>query len=323
MLLLVHSRDTHLSVNSVAFSPDGKQIVSGSSDNSIRVWDAVSGDVVVGPLKGHTDSVWSVAFSPDGKQIVSGSYDNSIQVWDAVSGDVVVGPLKGHTDSVYSVAFSPDGKQIVSGSSDNSIRVWDAVSGDVVVGPLKGHTDSVLSVAFSPDGKQIVSGSSRQLHSSVGCCEWRCCCWPTQGTHIFSLVCGLLTRWQADCVRVIRQLHSSVGCCEWRCCCWPTQGTHIFSLVCGLLTRWQADCVRVIRQLHSSVGPICRLKLTLVTLNMVTYGSNVNLSNNPLRLSCVSTYIHNIAFMYITVYASHIYGCYYAHLIKHSRDTIV
>jgi WD40 repeat protein len=71
---IIHVFEGHTSsVWSVAFSPDGKQIVSGSSDNSIRVWDAVSGDVVVGPLKGHTSSVLSVAFSPDGKQIVSGS----------------------------------------------------------------------------------------------------------------------------------------------------------------------------------------------------------------------------------------------------------
>jgi len=110
-------------VNSVAFSKDGKHIVSGSDDQTIRVWDAETGEVVVGPLKGHTNWVNSVAFSQDGKHIVSGSSDHTIRVWDAETGEVVVGPLKGHTDWVNSVAFSQDGKHIVSGSSDKTIRV--------------------------------------------------------------------------------------------------------------------------------------------------------------------------------------------------------
>jgi len=70
-------------ITSVAFSPGGKQIVSGSWDKSIRVWDAETGEMVSGPFEGHTDGVRSVAFSPDGKRIVSGSEDKSIHVWDA------------------------------------------------------------------------------------------------------------------------------------------------------------------------------------------------------------------------------------------------
>jgi WD40 repeat protein len=146
------------SVNSVAFSPDGKHVVSGSSEKTICVWDA-TGHVISGPLEGHTHWVSSVAFSPDGKHIVSDFGDRTICVWDAVTGKVVSGPLQGHTGWVNSVAFSPDGKHIVSGSTDRTIYVWDAVTGEVVSGPLKGHTSTVSSVAFSPDGKHIVSGS--------------------------------------------------------------------------------------------------------------------------------------------------------------------
>ncbi|KAN0107633.1 hypothetical protein V8E52_009952, partial [Russula decolorans] len=127
-------------VLSVAFSQDGKHIVSGSKDETIRVWDADTGDVVSGPFKGHTGSVFSVAFSQDGKHIVSGSFDRTIRVWDADTGDVVSGSFIGHTGSVFSVAFSQDGKRIVSGSEDNTIRVWDADTGDVVSGSFKGHT---------------------------------------------------------------------------------------------------------------------------------------------------------------------------------------
>ncbi len=152
-------------VHSVAFSPDGKRIVSGGGlgDNTLKVWDADKGTEVLS-LKGHTDEVWSVAFSPDGKRIVSGggSLFNrgtpyEIKVWDADKG-TEVRTLKRHTDAVTSVAFSPDGKRIVSGSTDNTLRVWDADKG-TEVRTLKGHTAPVSSVAFSPDGKRIFSGS--------------------------------------------------------------------------------------------------------------------------------------------------------------------
>ncbi|KAJ6487440.1 WD40 repeat-like protein [Mycena vitilis] len=146
-------------VMSVAFSSDGKHIVSGSDDTTIRIWDAESGEQLGGPLVGHTDSVQSVAFSPDGKHIVSGSADRSVRIWDAESGEQLGGPLEGHTDWVMSVAFSPDGKHIASGSGDRSVRIWDAESGEQLGGPLEGHKGGVRSVAFSPDGKHIVSGS--------------------------------------------------------------------------------------------------------------------------------------------------------------------
>ena len=87
----------HSSVMAVAVSPDGKQIVSGSYDKSVRVWDASTGDEL-NVLKGHRDLVRSVAFSPDGKQIVSGSYDQSVCVWDASTGELKM--LMGHTDLV-------------------------------------------------------------------------------------------------------------------------------------------------------------------------------------------------------------------------------
>ncbi|KAG4427607.1 hypothetical protein IFR05_016910, partial [Cadophora sp. M221] len=144
------------SVSSVAFSPDDKQVVSGSHDGTIRLWDAATGEPLQ-TLEGHTGSVFSVAFSPDGKQVVSSSYDKTVRLWDTATG-APLQTLEGHTDWVYSAAFSPDGKQVVSGSGDEMVRLWDAAT-RAPLQTLEGHTDSAFSVAFSPDGKQVVSGS--------------------------------------------------------------------------------------------------------------------------------------------------------------------
>ncbi|KAH8645897.1 beta transducin-like protein HET-D2Y [Tricladium varicosporioides] len=144
------------SVWSVAFSPDGKRVVSGSRDETVRLWDAVTG-AALQTLEGHSDSVSSVAFSPDGKRVVSGSHDRTVRLWDAVTG-AALQTLEGHSDWVSSVAFSPDGKRVVSGSDDRTVRLWDAVTG-AALQTLEGHSGWVSSVAFSPDGKQVASGS--------------------------------------------------------------------------------------------------------------------------------------------------------------------
>ena len=106
-------------VNSVALSPDGQSIVSGSEDGKIRMWNTMTGETVAGPFTGHTDWVMSVAFSRDGLHIVSGSDDQTIHVWNAMTGEKIAGPFAGHTDWVRSVAFSPDSQHIVSGSDED------------------------------------------------------------------------------------------------------------------------------------------------------------------------------------------------------------
>ena len=143
-------------ITSVAFSPDGGRIVSGGRDNSIRVWDAATGEVVA-TLISPGRVVTSVVYSPDGRHIVSGDRDDTVRVWDAESGENKL-TLTEHTGTVYAVAYSPDGRHIVSGSWDDTVRVWDAESGENKL-TLTEHADTVTSVAYSPDGRHIVSGS--------------------------------------------------------------------------------------------------------------------------------------------------------------------
>ncbi|HSK71858.1 MAG TPA: DUF4365 domain-containing protein, partial [Pyrinomonadaceae bacterium] len=107
----------------VAITPDGKQIVSGSNDNTLRVWDLASSRCL-NTLEGHSIPVWAVAITPDGKQIVSGSNDKTLRVWDLSSGRCL-NTLEGHSGWIWSVAITSDGKQIISGSEDKTLRVWD------------------------------------------------------------------------------------------------------------------------------------------------------------------------------------------------------
>jgi len=146
-------------VMSVAFSPDGTTLASGSADTSVRLWDVASHRQVGSPLTGHTDAVSSVAFSPDGTTLASGSEDSTVRLWAVASHRKFGSPLTGHTDAVSSVAFSPDGTTLASGSWDSTVRLWDVASHRQVGSPLTSHTKAVDSVAFSPDGTTLASGS--------------------------------------------------------------------------------------------------------------------------------------------------------------------
>ncbi|MCC7492373.1 MAG: AAA family ATPase [Fimbriimonadaceae bacterium] len=140
-------------VTSVAWSPDGQLLASGSFDQTVRICDAASG-AELACLTGHTRPVNSVAWSPDGERLASGSEDHTVRIWDAASGDELH-CLAEHTEAVNSVAWSPDGQRLASGSYDDTVRVWDAASGDELVCVLAG----VRSVAWSPDGERLAGGS--------------------------------------------------------------------------------------------------------------------------------------------------------------------
>jgi WD40 repeat protein len=143
-------------VDSVAFSPDGRQLASASWDKTIKVWDAGTGKLLH-MLKGHADSVACVAFSPDGRQLASASQDKTVKVWDVVAGKELR-TLRGHGHRVFGVAFHPGGRQLVSAGADQKVKVWDLPHGEEVR-TLRGHTDAVVAVAFSRDGERLASAS--------------------------------------------------------------------------------------------------------------------------------------------------------------------
>ena len=143
-------------VRFASFSPDGKTIASASSDYSIRIWNANSGEAIT-VLKGHNFTVQSVCFSTDGKQLVSASWDDTIRIWD-IKTRKTIKTIQGHTNRITYSNFSPDGRYIISASRDGSIRIWDAKTGKEK-SKIDGHISAVNSAQFSPDGKQIVSAS--------------------------------------------------------------------------------------------------------------------------------------------------------------------
>jgi AAA-like domain/WD domain, G-beta repeat len=151
----------HRGVTVVAFSPDRKIVLTGSADNTARLWQVETGQPFGPPLQ-HQDVIRAVAFSPDGKIVLTGSDDNTARLWQAETGQPFGPPLQ-HQDVIRAVAFSPDGKTILTGSDDNTVRLWQAETGQPLGPPLQ-YQDTIMTVSFSPDVSTAVLATSWWIH---------------------------------------------------------------------------------------------------------------------------------------------------------------
>ncbi|KAG1777214.1 quinon protein alcohol dehydrogenase-like superfamily [Suillus placidus] len=157
-------------VSTIALSPDGKKVVSGSEDGGVRLWDIDTGKVI-GKWLGHTDGVLDVCWSRDGRRVLSGSHDGTARQWDAENGETILGPMKTGHGRVFAAVYSPDMTMFATGGYELPplniqdfkcpIRIWDTKTGELVA-TLKGHASEygqVSCLAWTPDGKTLISGS--------------------------------------------------------------------------------------------------------------------------------------------------------------------
>ncbi|KAF8839941.1 WD40 repeat-like protein [Paxillus ammoniavirescens] len=152
------------SVRSVCFSPDGEKLACAVTDHLadngvyvIQVYDVESGELVLGPMKGHDNEICCVLWSLDGNQFFSGSKDETIRCWNCITSEPIGQPWTGHTHIVASLSLSPDGSKLASASLDKTVRFWDAHSGDPIEQPLQ-HNGCPRAVTFSPSGQFVASG---------------------------------------------------------------------------------------------------------------------------------------------------------------------
>ncbi len=144
-------------VNGVEYSPDGRKILTYSTDNTARIWDADTGRELTPPLA-HGDAVIAGAWSRDGKRVLTGSEDHTARIWDAATGRPLTPPIEA-PESVLSLAWSRDGKLVALGTENGHVRTYEAATGRPV-SPETVYHDEVYSLAWSPDGTKLLTGTS-------------------------------------------------------------------------------------------------------------------------------------------------------------------
>ncbi len=147
-------------VTTVAYSADGKFLVSGGAEGVVRIWDATT-SAEVRTLRGHTGWVTSAAFSPDGRNVASCAVDKTLRIFELPKAD---GVAPGHSAMARCIAVSRDGKYAATGSDDQTVKVWNLANGREVA-TLTGFGGNVTAVVFQGKGTVVAGGSDRKLRA--------------------------------------------------------------------------------------------------------------------------------------------------------------
>ncbi len=255
-------------IGSVAFSPDGQRALSGSYDNTVRIWDVDSG-CCLRVLEGHSNSVYGVAWSADGRLVLSGSADKTVRIWDVKSGHCLR-ILEGHADKVPIVAWSADGRHALSGSNDKTMRIWDVESGRCLR-VLEGHSNSVYGVAWSADGRHAISGSADKTVRIWDVESGRCLrilegasgyvvsvAWSADGRHALSVSNDNIVRvWDVESGRCLRILDGNADTNSVWSVAWSADGRLALTDLADKSVRiWEVEsgrCLRILEGLTDSV----------------------------------------------------------------------
>jgi hypothetical protein len=199
-------------VRCLSFTPDNRTLISGSFDQSIKLWNMTDGKMLH-DLQDHHKGVFALAVSADGKTLASGSWDETIKLWNIHSGQLISN-LAGHTASVRSLATSPDNQLLVSGSFDNTVRVWQLSTGDLVKTMM--HKEPIAAIALNHTGQILASTGDD----------------------------GLVKLWSLQTGEIIAQLTGNSNCiCSLAIS--PNSTTVVAGTVSGSIVLWSLDMANI------------------------------------------------------------------------------